>query len=109
MTPVLLAWTDALWAVLLQDDHGRCAGLIHLGEDLEVAQDAMRQAEAGIHTHLECQWTEIPCDCGFVEGAQPASDAAANSSRARRAVAESPESGSEEWGVGLGGDSPSVG
>ena len=91
MEPVLLAWSDAAWAVMLQDPQGRCAGLVYLGDDLPAAQQAAALAASGIHNHLECQWVEIPCTCGFVEGAQPASDPAAHSSDFGRVVGEGQE------------------
>ena len=78
MQPVLLPWSPGTWVVALADAQGRCAGQVYAGPDLDVAHEALRLAAAGHHTHVECQWAEIACDCGFLEGAQPAQDPAAH-------------------------------
>ena len=77
MEPVLLAWSPGVWVVALADASGRCAGAVYLGQDLAAARWAADLAHAGIHTHVECQWAEVTCSCGFVERAQPARDATA--------------------------------
>lgn len=77
MEPVVLAWSPGVWVVALADASGRCAGAVYVGEDLAAARWAAALADAGIHTHVECQWAEISCSCGYVEDAQPARDATA--------------------------------
>ena len=73
----MLAWSPGVWVVALADASGRFAGAVYVGEDLAAARWAAALADAGIHTHVECQWAETSGTCGFGERAQPARDATA--------------------------------